>query len=599
MALVADQKFSTFHVGGDLEVGDTVVGLRGGINTKFNWTLPASVASITGTANEVLVNGTTGSPIIGDVTLSLPQGIGTTSIPTFAAIILSSALTVANGGSGVQAFTPYSLIAGGTTSTGALQNISGVGTIGQVLASNGASALPTWQSVPGLVASALTEVNDTNITLTLGGTPSTALLQAVSITAGWTGTLSPARGGTGVNNGSNTITLGGTLTTSGAFNSTFNMTGTTSVTFPTSGTLATTSQLPAGAALTKTDDTNVTLTLGGTPNTALLQATSITLGWTGTLSPTRGGTGVNNGSNTLTLAGTLATSGAFSSTFTMTGATNVTFPTSGTLATVAATVASITGTANQIAASSSTGAVTLSLVSNAILPGTGGVTLPSGNTASRAGGAGTLRFNSQTSVFESTVDGTTWATIETSANGVISITGTANQVISSASSGAVTLSLPQSIATSSAVTFGSVAFSTTSGIIGTTTNNSAAAGSVGELMSVSILYAGRTSLTTGTLTNVMSLALTAGDWDVYGIFGIASTLSASLAGTVGFSSVSATLPDNALCNLFGNTSTSVASFIVPAAFFQLSAPTTIDMVVNVTFTGTGTKFGSMFARRRR
>jgi hypothetical protein len=45
------------------------------------------------------------------------------------------------------------------------------------------------------------------------------------------------------------------------------------------------------AALTKTDDTNVTATLGGTPGTALLQATSITLGWTGTLAATRGGTG--------------------------------------------------------------------------------------------------------------------------------------------------------------------------------------------------------------------------------------------------------------------------------------------------------------------
>lgn len=41
------------------------------------------------------------------------------------------------------------------------------------------------------------------------------------------------------------------------------------------------------AALTKTDDTNVTLTLGGTPATALLQATSLTLGWTGTLADGR------------------------------------------------------------------------------------------------------------------------------------------------------------------------------------------------------------------------------------------------------------------------------------------------------------------------
>lgn len=48
------------------------------------------------------------------------------------------------------------------------------------------------------------------------------------------------------------------------------------------------------AALTKTDDTNVTLTLGGTPATSLLQAASLTLGWTGTLSPTRGGTGQNS-----------------------------------------------------------------------------------------------------------------------------------------------------------------------------------------------------------------------------------------------------------------------------------------------------------------
>ena len=46
------------------------------------------------------------------------------------------------------------------------------------------------------------------------------------------------------------------------------------------------------AALTKTDDTNVTLTLGGSPTTSLLAATSLTLGWTGQLSVTRGGTGL-------------------------------------------------------------------------------------------------------------------------------------------------------------------------------------------------------------------------------------------------------------------------------------------------------------------
>jgi hypothetical protein len=55
-----------------------------------------------------------------------------------------------------------------------------------------------------------------------------------------TGVLGSANGGTGVNNGSSTFTLGGNHTLSGAFASTFTFTGTTAVTFPTSGTLMTT-----------------------------------------------------------------------------------------------------------------------------------------------------------------------------------------------------------------------------------------------------------------------------------------------------------------------------------------------------------------------
>ncbi len=94
--------------------------------------------------------------------------------------------------------------------------------------------------------------------------------------------------------------------------------------------------------------------------------------WQGTLiGPTYGGTGVNNGANTITvagnvnLAGALTTAGAFSSTFTMTGATSVTFPTSGTLLSSSGAsgnyVSSITGTTSQVIASAATGAVTLSL----------------------------------------------------------------------------------------------------------------------------------------------------------------------------------------------------------------------------------------------
>lgn len=49
----------------------------------------------------------------------------------------------------------------------------------------------------GVTPAALTKTDDTNVTLTLSGTPSTALLQSVGIAAGWTGNLGIARGGTG------------------------------------------------------------------------------------------------------------------------------------------------------------------------------------------------------------------------------------------------------------------------------------------------------------------------------------------------------------------------------------------------------------------
>jgi hypothetical protein len=44
----------------------------------------------------------------------------------------------------------------------------------------------------------LTRVNDTNVTLTLGGASATSLLAATSLTLGWTGQLSTSRGGTGL-----------------------------------------------------------------------------------------------------------------------------------------------------------------------------------------------------------------------------------------------------------------------------------------------------------------------------------------------------------------------------------------------------------------
>jgi hypothetical protein len=65
------------------------------------------------------------------------------------------------------------------------------GTTLEYLRGNGTTA--TFPTIPSVTPSALTKVDDTNVTLTLGGTPASALLQAVSLTLGWTGTLADAR----------------------------------------------------------------------------------------------------------------------------------------------------------------------------------------------------------------------------------------------------------------------------------------------------------------------------------------------------------------------------------------------------------------------
>lgn len=83
------------------------------------------------------------------------------------------------------------------------------------------------------------------------------------------------------------------------------------------------SAITSGAALTKADDTNVTLTLGGAPSTALLAAASITAGWTGQLAVGRGGTGLASGTSGgvlgFTASGTLASSAALTANALMIG----------------------------------------------------------------------------------------------------------------------------------------------------------------------------------------------------------------------------------------------------------------------------------------
>tara|TARA_R110000822_G_scaffold301108_5_gene424845 strand:+ start:1888 stop:5421 length:3534 start_codon:yes stop_codon:yes gene_type:complete len=101
------------------------------------------------------------------------------------------------------------------------------------------SSAPSWSAVAKSDVG-LGNVENTALSTWAGSTNLTTA--GTFTTATWNaGVIAGQYGGTGVNNSGKTITLGGNLTTSGAYGSTFTMTGTTNVTFPTSGTLATTS----------------------------------------------------------------------------------------------------------------------------------------------------------------------------------------------------------------------------------------------------------------------------------------------------------------------------------------------------------------------
>lgn len=133
--------------------GDTSLVQPSNWNAEHNLTMATSrilgrTTAGTGSAEEISVGANLS---LSGGTLSV-SGLGTIATQdannvsiTGGSITGITDLAVADGGTGKSSFTAYSVLLGGTTSTGALQNVSGVGSSGQVLTSAGASAVPTWK----------------------------------------------------------------------------------------------------------------------------------------------------------------------------------------------------------------------------------------------------------------------------------------------------------------------------------------------------------------------------------------------------------------------------------------------------------------------
>ena len=153
---------------------------------------------------------------------------------------------------------------------------------------------------------------------------------------------------------------------------------------------------------------------------------------------------------------------------------------------------------------------------------------------------------------------------------------------------------------------GNLTFSTSGkGIAGTTTNDNAAAGVVGEFVSATLGVASGTSLTSGAGKNITSISLTAGDWDVWGRLGVYNSTAATwtyLYGAISTTSASFGTEEYAVDKPDG-ASVALANFqfVVPEQRISLASTTTIYLVCSPGFVGgTGViGFGSISARRRR
>ena len=163
----------------------------------------------------------------GDVNVATGKGYEVNNVSVLTATILgssvvSSSLTsVGTLSSGTWSATTIAVDKGGTGLTSYA--------VGDIVYASGATTLAKLADVA------------TGNALISGGITTAPSWGKVGLTTHVDGILAGTNGGTGVDNSTKTITLGGNLTTSGAYALTLTTTASTNVTLPTTGTIATTS----------------------------------------------------------------------------------------------------------------------------------------------------------------------------------------------------------------------------------------------------------------------------------------------------------------------------------------------------------------------
>ena len=193
-------------------------------------------------------------------------------------------------------------------------------------------------------------------------------------------------------------------------------------------------------------------------------------------------------------------------------------------------------------------------------------------------------------------NGGTNSTATPTAGGAGYGTGTAHAYTAAGTSGALLQSAGA----------GAPVWSTIGQIKGTATNDNASAGNIGEYISSTVLSGSAVSLSSGVATNVTSISLTAGDWDVWG--NIAYNQGGTTIDTVLYgwtNTVSATSPTSPNGGAFFGVyppATGGTNGIYPVGMqrVSLSGTTTVYLTTDAIFSGsTSAAFGFIGARRVR
>ena len=303
-----------------------------------------------GTPSSLTLTNATGLPVATGI-----SGLGTnvaTFLATPSSANLAAAITDESGASGTLVFTGSKLNVFASTSSSELAGIISDET-GSGSLVFGTSPAITTSLTTGSASFALLNTTATSVsafgaatTLNMGaGTGTTTIANDLVVSGNLTinGTTTTINATT-VSTDDINITLGDSASPSDATAAGGGITlkGTTDKTFTwSSGQVAWSSSEHIAVGQNKvykiygTEVLSATTLGSGVTGSSLTSVGTIGTGtWQGTVvGATYGGTGVNNGANTLTLAGNVSHAGAFTQTFTATANTSLTLPTTGTLAT--------------------------------------------------------------------------------------------------------------------------------------------------------------------------------------------------------------------------------------------------------------------------